>query len=149
MERTFQLTQLPGAVDANLPAGTLVLDTTGNVSVFYKYKGTLVERDTPDFNLSTLRSRIKYSISRGSTLALKINHADNISEFLVTEGINPDIMNRNKISQQYLDSLSSGRDDLVMLDKDYRFTIVINGSSYPQCLQRYIDQGDLVPITIT
>lgn len=149
MERRYQLTQLLAAVEENLPAGTLVLDTTGNASVFFKYKGTLVERDSLDFNLGTLRSRIKYSVSRGSTLAIKIHHEDDISEFLVYEGINPDIMNRNKITQQYLDTLSSGRDDPVLLDKDYRFTIVINGTTYPQYLQKYIDQGDLIPIIIT
>lgn len=149
MERSYGLTDLLTGVENNLPAGTLIYDTTGNVSVFFKYKGTLVERDSFDFNAATLRSRAKYALSRGSILAIKIHPQDDITEFLVPDVLNPDIMNRTKITQAYLDTLSTGRDDLVLLDKDYKFTIVINGTAHPPCLQKYIDQGDLVPITIT
>lgn len=148
MEKTFQLTQLINAVEANLPAGTLILDTTGNVSTFYKYKGTLVERDSPEFNESTLRQRIKHSLTRGSTLALRLHPSDDITEFLTATCINPQIINRSKITQSYLDSLSSGRDDYVILDSHYIFTIIINGTQVPSCLQPFISSGDLIPITI-
>jgi hypothetical protein len=148
MERRFQLTQLVQAVESNLPSGTIILDTTGNVSTFYKYKGTLVERDSSEFNEATLRSRIKHSLTRGSTLAIRLHPQDDISEFLTPSSINPIIMNRSKITQGYLDSLSEGRDDLVLLDQDYIFTVIINGTQIPACLQPFVNAGDLVPITI-
>ena len=148
MEKTFQLTQLISAVEANLPAGTLILDTTGHVSTFYKYKGTLVERDSPEFNESTLRLRIKHSLTRGSTLALRLNPSDDITEFLTPSCINPQIINRSKITQSYLDTLSSGRDDYVILDSNYIFTIIISGTQVPPCIQPFVSSGDLVPITI-
>lgn len=148
MIRSVPLTQLTEAIDSNLPAGTIILDQSGNSVIFFKYKGTLVERDTPDFNPGTLRSRIKHALSRGSTLALKINENDDISNFFSPDCIPIEIFHREKITKELLDSFSTSRDDYVFLDKDYRCSFVIVGSVIPACLQRFVECGDLVPIII-
>lgn len=148
MIRSVPLTQLNEAIDSNLPAGTIILDQSGNSVIFFKYKGTLVERDTPDFNAGTLRSRIKHALSRGSTLALKINESDDVTSYFSPDCIPIEIFHREKITKELLDSFSTSRDDYVFLDKDYRFTFVIIGSVIPACLQRFVESGDLVPVII-
>ena len=148
MIRSIRLQEIPSAVDSNSPSSTLLIDPSLNSVVFYKYKGTLVERDTLDFNDSTLRSRIKHSLTRGSTLALKLSSQDDISQFLHRDAINPDLFNRSRISKDYLDSLSSGRDDYVLLDPNFRLVVIIAEENVPQCLQRFVDSGDLVPTRI-
>ena len=149
MIRSIPLTQLVQAVDSNLPSGTIILDPSGNSIVFYKYKGTLVERDTPDFTQSTMRSRIKHSVSRGSTLAIKISQEDDITPQLTRDFLPVEIFHREKITQDLLDTYSNDRSDYVMLDEHYRFVFIIVGDAVPQCLQRFVASGDLVPIAIT
>lgn len=147
--KSIPLTGLVDEVDANVPKGTIVLDPLGNSIVFYKYKGTLVERDTLDWNQATLRSRAKYSLNRGSTLALKINEEDDIDEYLVRGTLDPEIINRSKVNYDILDTYSSGRDDMIVMQDEYRFVILVKGDKVPRCLEKYISQGDLVAIRIT
>ena len=148
MIRSIPLQQLTAAVDSNLPAGTIIFDRSGNSATFYKYKGTLVERDSLEFNLSTLRSRVKHAVNRGSTLAIKIHHEDDISGFIERSAISPELFNRNKITTAILDTYMDSRDDYVVLQDDFRIVFIIQQEIIPNCLQRYVDIGDLIPIRI-
>jgi hypothetical protein len=148
MIRTISLNQLIDAVDSNLPAGTIILDPSGNSITFYKYKGTLVERDSLEFNQPRLRSAINHSVKNGSTLAIKIHAEDDISSFITRETISPELFNRAKITNQVLDTYQANRDDFVILHNDFRFVFIVKSNVIPNCLQVYIDQRDLVPIQI-
>ncbi|OMJ71727.1 hypothetical protein SteCoe_29971 [Stentor coeruleus] len=146
--KSIPLASLVAEVDANIPKGTIILDPSGNTLVFYKYKGTLIERDSLEWNQATLRNRVKHSFSRGSTLALKINEEDDIDEYLVRGTLDPEIMNRSKVNYDILNTYSSGRDDVVIMQDDYRFVILVHGDKVPHCLEKYISQGDLVTLRI-
>ena len=116
--------------------------------MFYKYKGTLVERDSVEFNERVLRSRAKHSLNRGSTLALKIHEEDDITAFLVPGVIDPRLFNRSKVTPQMLDSYMDARDDYVVMQDEYRFVFLVKGSQIPRCLEQYVKTGDLVPVNI-
>jgi hypothetical protein len=148
MIRTIPLGEIINAIDANLPAGTVILDPSGNSVIFFKYKGTLIERDSLEFNQAMIRSRVKYSITRGSVLAIKLSHEDDLTQYLVPDTIPTQIFNTTKITRPLLDSFSEGRDDYVSLDKDFRIVFIIKENIIPVFLQRFINEGDLIPVLI-
>ncbi|CAG9329626.1 unnamed protein product [Blepharisma stoltei] len=146
--RRVPLTQLVAAVDNNLPASSIIRDPSGNAYTFYKYKGTLAERASNEWNPATLARKAKYAVTKGDTLAIVMNPNDDITDMIQPNIIPANFFNRNRLRDEDLEPFMEDRRDYLFVHEKFRLVVILTEDGAPHCLQRYIDAGDFQFIDI-
>ena len=144
----IQLTQLVAAVDTNVPSGSLIIDPAGNTVTFYKYKGTLASADMLEITPESIRRKFKYSASRGSTLALKLQVDTDLSEILQPDVLPNEAFNKERLTDEILDGFKDHPHDHMVVQDKYRLVFIIENEEIPPVLQQYVDSGDLKIIRV-
>mmetsp|Transcript_28767 Transcript_28767/g.28457 ORF Transcript_28767/g.28457 Transcript_28767/m.28457 type:complete len:150 (+) Transcript_28767:10-459(+) len=148
MAQSVPLTDMLVAVDNNLPSASIIRDPSGNAYTFYKYKGTLAERASPEWNPSSLARKSKYSAIRGAHLVIVMNPNDDITEMIQPNIIPANFFNKTRLTDDDLTPFMDDRHDYLSLHQDFRLVVLLTAPGVPHCLQRYIDAGDFKFIDI-
>jgi hypothetical protein len=126
------------AIEQNQPVASLLLDPTLYSFIFFKYKCTLVDGREPSALTSTLKTRAKYAVTHGDTLALYLTSDQTLQAAFHPTGFLPQTMVKSELTYELLEIYKRDVHEIVTCNHDFKFVVIVQANEPPVWAHEFI-----------